>query len=264
MKTKKRAKEKKKVKTANRKWHNIEAGFYDRLRTEIWNRFEQERIRSDIGEIKQKIAKGKVLDIGCGTGNLALKFLRRGYEVKGVDISEKMLAGLREKVKVEGKRRLELIRAEVNQFLGEDDNKYNIIAFSSVLHHLPNYFETLRKAISRLKEPGIIYIVHEPLPAKVSNHRPKWLSVMDRVLTSHRYLYQLIFEVPEKENPKVDFHLDEKNGINLGELRDFLKSKDIEVIKISPYTVWKSSVVAALDNKFELSTCTDFRLIGEK
>ncbi len=264
MPTKERTKEKREVKLANRQWHNKEAQIYDRFRTEIWNKFEQERIKADIKRIEQKVAKGKVLDIGCGTGNIALKFLREGFQVKGVDISEKMLASLREKIGKDEQKRLELVRAEVDQFLAKDENSYHIIAFSSVLHHLPDYFETLKGAISRLKEGGIIYIVHEPLPAKVSNHRPKWLSLMDKVLTTHRYLYRLIFEVPEKNSTKVDFHLDEKEGIDLEKLKEFLGENGIQVIKISPYTVWESSAVAALDDKFQLSTCTDFRLIGEK
>ena len=34
----------------------------------------------------------RVLDLGCGTGRLALRFLETGYEVTGLDLSEDMLA----------------------------------------------------------------------------------------------------------------------------------------------------------------------------
>src|SRR5258708_7404922 len=33
-----------------------------------------------------------LLDLGCGTGRLALRFLEAGYEVTGLDLSEDMLA----------------------------------------------------------------------------------------------------------------------------------------------------------------------------
>ena len=35
--------------------------------------------------------KGTVLDLGCGTGEFILRFLKDGFTVIGVDLSEKML-----------------------------------------------------------------------------------------------------------------------------------------------------------------------------
>lgn len=40
---------------------------------------------------------GRVLDVGCGTGEHALRFARRGYAVTGVDLSEAMLDRARAK-----------------------------------------------------------------------------------------------------------------------------------------------------------------------
>lgn len=37
-------------------------------------------------------APGRVLDLGCGTGRVALRFLEAGYEVTGLDLSAEMLA----------------------------------------------------------------------------------------------------------------------------------------------------------------------------
>lgn len=40
---------------------------------------------------KRKIERAKILDLACGTGNLAVKLAREGYIVKGMDISREMI-----------------------------------------------------------------------------------------------------------------------------------------------------------------------------
>ena len=43
--------------------------------------------------IEEKGIKGKdVLDLGCGTAEISIRFKKKGYSVLGVDISDEMLA----------------------------------------------------------------------------------------------------------------------------------------------------------------------------
>ncbi|MDO5835441.1 MAG: class I SAM-dependent methyltransferase [Methanobacterium sp.] len=44
----------------------------------------------------------KILDVGCGTGRHAIELKKRGYQVTGVDLSEKMLGKARENAKHAG------------------------------------------------------------------------------------------------------------------------------------------------------------------
>ena len=44
----------------------------------------------------------RVLDVACGTGNLAIPAARRGAEVTGVDIATNLLEQARERAKAEG------------------------------------------------------------------------------------------------------------------------------------------------------------------
>ena len=41
-----------------------------------------------------------ILDLGCGTGNHLLPFLKKGYDASGVDCSREMLSLAREKIKL--------------------------------------------------------------------------------------------------------------------------------------------------------------------
>lgn len=50
--------------------------------------------------LRKEAKNGSLLDIGCGTGELAVRFARAGFHVTGVDLSDDMLAIAREKAEV--------------------------------------------------------------------------------------------------------------------------------------------------------------------
>ena len=56
-----------------------------------------------------------LLDLGCGTGNHALPFLRRGFEVTGLDASGPMLAVARRKARAE-RLPLRLVQGDMRSF----------------------------------------------------------------------------------------------------------------------------------------------------
>jgi SAM-dependent methyltransferase len=69
-------------------WHDTECGAYA-ADLEAW-----EQLASQSG--------GPILDLGCGTGRVALHLARRGHEVWAVDIDADLLAALRERARTEG------------------------------------------------------------------------------------------------------------------------------------------------------------------
>jgi SAM-dependent methyltransferase len=64
-------------------WHDVECGGYD-ADLAIWERLAAE-------------ADGPVLELGCGTGRVALHLARRGHEVVGLDNEPELLESLRER-----------------------------------------------------------------------------------------------------------------------------------------------------------------------
>src|SRR5688572_17542060 len=52
--------------------------------------------------LQKEVKGGSLLDIGCGTGELAVRFARAGFEVTGIDLSDDMLAIAHEKVEENG------------------------------------------------------------------------------------------------------------------------------------------------------------------
>lgn len=56
--------------------------------------------------------RGKILELGCGTGNLTLEFLKSGFDVVALDLSQEMLTCAEEKLR-KNRNRLKLIRQDM-------------------------------------------------------------------------------------------------------------------------------------------------------
>ncbi|HPR61325.1 MAG TPA: methyltransferase domain-containing protein, partial [Prolixibacteraceae bacterium] len=63
------------------------------------NKYEQESFTkgtaTEVDFLEQELAFDKtkrILDIGCGTGRHSIELAKRGYTVRGIDLSEQMLS----------------------------------------------------------------------------------------------------------------------------------------------------------------------------
>lgn len=90
--------------------------------------------------IIERFNKGTVVDLGCGTGPLAIRLAQKGFTVTATDISESMLEiaysnAMRENVD---------IKFSVHNILYPLNNNYDIITMSSdVINYLDNKEEVL-------------------------------------------------------------------------------------------------------------------------
>ena len=66
---------------------SLEARFYDK----IWGRHDYDADAKFLADFFRKYHCRSVIDIGCGTGNHALRLSKLGYQVTGVDVSPTML-----------------------------------------------------------------------------------------------------------------------------------------------------------------------------
>ena len=96
-------------------------------------------------------AKGKILDLGCGSGRDSKTFHEMGYTVTALDGSPELCRIASEYTGL-------LVRCLMFQDLDYDNTFEGIWACSS-LHHLPRnqLKETIQKVIKALKPGGILY-----------------------------------------------------------------------------------------------------------
>jgi len=82
-----------------------------------------------------KNIKGKVLEVACGSGRIYLELLKAGVDIYGIDLSEKMLEGLKKKA---AERNLEpkVSLADMRNFNLDETFEMIIIPARSFIHNI--------------------------------------------------------------------------------------------------------------------------------
>jgi len=94
----------------------------------------------------------KIIDLGCGTGNLTQRILAAypGARITCVDMAENMLKMAR--VKLKNKTKLSFWSGDIRNF--DYSGRYEAIVASMVLHHIdkkekPGFYRKLRRALAK-------------------------------------------------------------------------------------------------------------------
>lgn len=128
----------------------------------------------------------KVLDLGAGDGSVTLSFLEFGAEVIAVDMSKDQLDVLNSRCARFGDR-LEVRCEDINQTLEKEDIQCDIIVANSLIHHIPDYFGMIQKAIDILKPDGQFFSFQDPLYYDT-------LGVINRVFSKLSYYFWRFFK----------------------------------------------------------------------
>jgi ubiquinone/menaquinone biosynthesis C-methylase UbiE len=145
-------------KNANSQWFQSWANEYDTTLGKVKRHHKLLDLAVRIAEVK----KGdRVLDIGCGTGLLSLKFLARAdCSITAIDGSSHMLALFADKIdkcKLSGRIECRKESAEAMRF---PPASFDIVAATVALHHVQNKAPVL-KNIHRMLKPGGRFVLGE-------------------------------------------------------------------------------------------------------
>ncbi|WP_422929487.1 class I SAM-dependent methyltransferase [Singulisphaera sp. PoT] len=103
--------------------------------------------------------KGRILEVGCGTGGLLVPALRGGRSIVGVDIASRWLVVARRRLRDHGLD-TELVAASA-ETLPWPDASFDVIVADSLLEHVDNPILALREW-RRVLKPGGSLIVWSP------------------------------------------------------------------------------------------------------
>lgn len=147
----------------NIKMHNEFYDKYEQMHDEIFNPIEQKRIHKQlkyaITLIKTSSPNKIALDYGCGTGNLTRHLIDLSVYVISADVADNFLVHLKESESAID--RLQVLKINGQDLSNIENNKFDLVATYSVLHHIPDYLRIIEEFIRVTKDGGIIYLDHE-------------------------------------------------------------------------------------------------------
>jgi len=103
--------------------------------------------------------KGKVLDLGCGTGEFIYRLLDDGFSVRVADISEGMLEMAEKKIKSKNLKSndYKLVKADIVNYEHNNEADYIMCNFDTV-----NYFENkISDEYHHQNQSGFVNQIHE-------------------------------------------------------------------------------------------------------
>lgn len=129
--------------------YNLLADYYNK-KEKYWDSFEKDQVLPLLGNVKEK----KVLDIGAGTGRLAVRLANLGAEVTALDISEVMVDKLKAK-----SYKLKAILGEAEN-LPFDDNSFDIVIATFLIVHLKDLEKFFDEVYRVLKPDGLFLVTN--------------------------------------------------------------------------------------------------------
>ena len=136
-----------------------------------------DRIERFLGAIARRCATpGRILDLGCGSGEIARALAQQGWTVSACDISAGMIETARRQ---DGKPAPEWLVLEPGRGLPFPDERFEVVISSSVLEYVADLPSHLAE-IARIMKPGGWYFATVPdmrHPARqAETSRRRWLS----------------------------------------------------------------------------------------
>jgi 2-polyprenyl-3-methyl-5-hydroxy-6-metoxy-1,4-benzoquinol methylase len=178
----------------------------------------------------------RILDAGCGTGELTKKLTMYAKEIIGIDVSENMVH--------EAKRRnhdekINYIKISVEKYLEETEKQFDVIISIAALHHM-NEEEILKAMKGKLTKDGKILILDLVKTKTIM----EWILGITAALLNP--IIMLIMrgriKVTKEEKDAWGGHFRYDKYLTMNEVRDITK-RALGKTKVRWHFFWRYSIV---------------------
>ena len=190
--------------------------------------FYESRIRSIIKLILESDLpeKSKILDLGCGGGNISLSLISYGFDVYSVDIKPKNLIWFNKKAKINSMESCPVISNACN--LPFREHIFDCVVATEIIEHLYRpaiFIETIKKV---LKNDGILVLSTPNRDAINLTKAPKFSKIEKETDSNFILPAELDFErnQPKHKGANHVFEFSEK------ELIYFLKKHGLDICEV--------------------------------
>jgi len=116
---------------------------------------------------------GRILDVGCGTGNLVWRLASKAREVVGVDLSPAMVAHARESLAERGLPHVSFVLGDVTSvFSGLPNGHFDVATLVLALHEMPDEGRVpVLIEVARLARNVVCVDFHAPMPWNLAGLR---------------------------------------------------------------------------------------------
>ncbi|NQY07024.1 MAG: methyltransferase domain-containing protein, partial [Flavobacteriaceae bacterium] len=213
-----------------------------------YNRHEDlKRLKFIQNEIlKLSFTEVRVLDVGCGNGNISKQLGHLGYHVLGIDISNEAIENARLNHKMS--------HVNFENIAIEDlaiDQKFEVIICSEVLEHLDNPTQVVAALKARLTEQGILIIT---VPNGFGPREVLMTKPMQWAMKKDSFIWRCILKI--KHVLGYSGTTIQSAAPDLSHVQFFTKSTLIDLIKDESFQLKKFSVSNFMETVFPFSFFT--------
>ena len=180
---------------------SLEARFYDK----IWGRHDYDADVKFLAYLFRKYRCKSVIDIGCGTGNHALRLSRLGYRVTGVDISSSMLKIAKAKDKGARIRFVQGDMKRLGKAIPKSQRFDAAICLGQVFYHLmtEKHVQTFLKELRKLLKPNGLFVFNARNAKKIDEENLNKL-LLDHIINEEKLqLLVLTYNTRDSQDPNI-------------------------------------------------------------
>ncbi len=258
----------------NKEVHDGISGKYDCLHNEIFNPIEQQRLgralSTAIKAVKTDSKPLSALDYGSGSGNLTRHLIEAGINTVSADVSDGFLNLIERNFSHTGLSKTRKINGK--DLSGIENDRFDLVATYSVLHHVPDYMQIVKEMCRVLKPGGVLYIDHE-VNESYYQKPEQYLEFLQKalpIINLKRYL-RLLFDVKGYKhivrrliNPRYkregDIHVWPDDHIEWDKIEQLVIEEGLEIVLKEDYLLYKSGYDVDVYNEYK-DKCADERLL---